>query len=245
VNWQRPDDAELRDDRVASAWRGESNETPPEALDAAIRAAARSELRGKSRVTLRNNRWLPLAAAASVAALAFGVLRWLPPGSQDVAPIRSDPVSESRTPESRAPARPAPTAEQTRESDAAVAYDDDATSEPSIDRGTEETAPSAAQLDALAAEKKSSTPTRTGPAEGIASESISRRAPPAAPVAAETAAAQANREPQAWIDEIEALHAAGDYDRAAARLREFRSRHADADERLPRELRKWAATVQD
>jgi hypothetical protein len=244
VSWQPPENDDLRDDAVASAWRDESNEAPPTALDAAIRAAARSELGGKARVKTRRNRWLPLAAAATVAALAFGVLRWLPPGSYDVAPTRTDPVSESRTLESRAPAPPAPPIRQTPESDAAVANDVARTAEPPIDRSMEEAASSAAQADAVAAQQKSSAPAPTGPAAGIVSESISRAATPAAPAAAETAT-QVQREPQAWINEIEALHAAGHYDRAAVRLREFRGSYADADERLPQKLREWAATVKD
>jgi hypothetical protein len=64
----------------------------------------------------------------------------------------------------------------------------------------------------------------------------------AAPVAA---AKPEQREPAAWVHEIEALHAAGYDDRAAAQLRKFRASYRNADEFLPDALRSWAASVKD
>ncbi|HET9339253.1 MAG TPA: hypothetical protein VFQ55_09655 [Casimicrobiaceae bacterium] len=49
--------------------------------------------------------------------------------------------------------------------------------------------------------------------------------------------------PDVFIAEIRRLLAAGDPDGAARELRRFRRTHADADARLPVELREFAATV--
>jgi hypothetical protein len=93
-----PDD-EQRDAAIDVAWRRSSDEEPSLAVDEAIRAAARRRIgsrpRGDERSADRGRRWTqwaPVAAAAGVAVLAFGLLRWLPV-EQQFAP--SAPVSPS------------------------------------------------------------------------------------------------------------------------------------------------------
>jgi hypothetical protein len=79
------DPATLSDPRVDAAWRALSGEEPPKVLDAAILAAARREVGAKPRRmgTLEgwaaDRRWWPLAAAATVAAIAVGVLQLTTP----------------------------------------------------------------------------------------------------------------------------------------------------------------------
>jgi hypothetical protein len=71
----------LSDPRVDAAWRASSREEPPESLDAAILAAARREVGAKPQSTgarealADRRRWWPFAAAATVAAIAVGVLQ--------------------------------------------------------------------------------------------------------------------------------------------------------------------------
>ncbi|MGB7739692.1 MAG: hypothetical protein WBM03_11310, partial [Steroidobacteraceae bacterium] len=84
-----------RDAALEHAWREASDEQPSAHLDAAIIAAARQSVpsRGEQsntapvRVQSRNwlTRWQPLAAAATVAGLAFVLVQMLP-REHDLAP---------------------------------------------------------------------------------------------------------------------------------------------------------------
>jgi hypothetical protein len=84
VSTQDPND--LRDPRLDAAWRAASHEEPPAALDDAIRAAARREVRAAPQAAdarkasvpsaLRpGGWWAPLAAAATIGAIAIGILQ--------------------------------------------------------------------------------------------------------------------------------------------------------------------------
>jgi hypothetical protein len=80
VTMRDPDD--LGEPRFDAAWRAASREEPPRGLDDAIRAAARREVgagpQRKERVpeSLRPERWWwPLAAAATIGAVAIGLLQ--------------------------------------------------------------------------------------------------------------------------------------------------------------------------
>lgn len=73
---------DLHDPRFDDAWRRASRETPPAALDDAIRAAARREVGARPqdvssvREATRPERWwFPLAAAATIGAIAIGLLQ--------------------------------------------------------------------------------------------------------------------------------------------------------------------------
>ncbi len=104
------DRAAPSDPRLDAAWRAMSSEEPPKSLDAAITAAARREVGarpqkiGTREAMADRRRWWPLAAAATVAAIAIGILQLTTP-DQIGAPT-SDTTILSDVP---APAsRPAP-----------------------------------------------------------------------------------------------------------------------------------------
>src|SRR5262245_15469932 len=70
------------DPRIDAAWRAASREEPATALDDAIRAAARRAVdagpRRSSEATRPPRAWWPLAAAATIGAIAFGILQLAP-----------------------------------------------------------------------------------------------------------------------------------------------------------------------
>ena len=74
-----------RDDAVARAWRENVREAPPAAVDDAIRAAAHRAVGAKPQAKARVAEarepwrwWMPLAAAATIGAIAIGVIQNLP-----------------------------------------------------------------------------------------------------------------------------------------------------------------------
>jgi hypothetical protein len=74
-----------RDRRIDAAWNAASREEPPLALDAAIRAAARRAVDATPGARRSKHWWwYPLAAAATVAVLAIGIVQLTPP--EQVAP---------------------------------------------------------------------------------------------------------------------------------------------------------------
>jgi hypothetical protein len=292
---ERPTDTNDATDRdLDAAWRRRSKEAPPGSVDDAIRAAARRAIASgttetasaQSRWAVRRDwrrDWRPLAAAAAVATLAFGLLRWLPRDTH-LAPARpqTSPTSESSAPvvaDERGPAE----APNWRADDAAKSVLDSLPADGSQLRlkGAPAVQPGARppQTPAPAAEA----PVAAGQSSGLANstDAIPATPGPAAPqrrdsvseleaahvsgaqeeqkpkttakvtaatgvVAAPVAAAEPEqREPAAWVHEIEALHAAGYDDRAAAQLRKFRASYRNADEFLPDALRSWAASVKD
>ncbi len=90
-----PDNSE-RDRALSKAWREHSAEMPPGHLDAAIRAAARRAVGSVPRdaatpeATSPQRWWMPLAAAATIGAVALGVLQTLPPDQPVTSPSVSD-----------------------------------------------------------------------------------------------------------------------------------------------------------
>jgi hypothetical protein len=81
MTMQPTDDPPPRDPRFDTAWRAASSEEPPPALDTAIVAAAHREAGAKpqslsAQAAMRaRRRWWPLAAAATVAVIAIGVVQ--------------------------------------------------------------------------------------------------------------------------------------------------------------------------
>jgi len=115
----RPDQPD-RDPALDAAWREYSVETPPPALDAAILAAAHREARSRPRPAgddddaLAEARepsrwWWGLAAAATIGAIAFGIVQMAPPLTPGESMVASDLPQESRA---RKAAAPAPSAEK-------------------------------------------------------------------------------------------------------------------------------------
>jgi hypothetical protein len=84
-----PDDDFSRDPAFDDAWRALSREEPSAALDAAVRAAARREIRAGPQAAARGdarprrsmpmNWWQPLAVAATLGAIAVGLLQLVTP----------------------------------------------------------------------------------------------------------------------------------------------------------------------
>ena len=106
-----PERDDLRDEGVARAWREHVRDEPPPAVDDAIRAAARRAVGAKPQVTSKVAEarepwrwWMPIAAAATIGAIAIGVLQNLP---QDTAePTVVSDLSSVRREASQAPASP-------------------------------------------------------------------------------------------------------------------------------------------
>jgi len=107
-----PDPSE-RDAELSAAWREHSAEMPPPRLDAAVLAAAHRAVGSAPRdagkpaaeATSPQRWWMPLAAAATIGAVALGILQTMPPESPVTAPSVSD--MPARTTAS-APALPSP-----------------------------------------------------------------------------------------------------------------------------------------
>jgi len=85
-------DPDPHDDVLAAAWRSQSDEEPPPALDAAILAAAHRavsssprEASAHAREATRPQRWwMPLAAAATIGVVVIGILQVAPHAPVDV-----------------------------------------------------------------------------------------------------------------------------------------------------------------
>jgi hypothetical protein len=100
-----PADDELRDPHLDALWRALPVERPPLELDAALRAAARREAASEpqsgqpavAEATRPERWWWPLAAAATIGAIAIGILQLV-----NEPPNERDPVSDMpRAPASR------------------------------------------------------------------------------------------------------------------------------------------------
>jgi hypothetical protein len=105
-----------RDPALDAAWRAQSTELPPPSVDAAILAAAHREVASRPRAagnddTLAEARepsrwWWGLAAAATIGAIAFGVVQLAPFGTAHDPTRATDMPSAERT--ARPAAVPAP-----------------------------------------------------------------------------------------------------------------------------------------
>jgi hypothetical protein len=256
------------DDAVTRAWRQASDEQPPARLDAEILAAARQSIQEEDagaktlsvrpRARSRWMQWQPLAAAATVAGLAFVLLQTLPREREVAPPIRieapasgpateravtppiavdapASPPAPAVTLESRssAPARTVTEAPTSRDAGQAVR-----------NRGAESAVRSpAAEVTADVADtmRDAQIDQRKSVMSEASGDAYSGQA--SAPAAARGVGALATPSTSEWVAHIEALHASGDLAGAAASLREFRAADPDADARLPESLREWARTV--
>ena len=117
-----PDD--LRDPRLDAAWRDFSHEEAPAALSEAVRAAARREVGAgplRTGSATRSPRvldatrpqrwWWPLAAAATIGVIAFGLLQLEPAVNGGPSVVSDMPAT---------PAQPAPAAPQALPSEPAA-----------------------------------------------------------------------------------------------------------------------------
>jgi hypothetical protein len=92
-----------RDPQLDAAWRAQSRETPPKALDEKILAAAHravaSEPRALAPEATRPQRWwMPLAAAAVIGAVAVGLVQLSPPELDTGVPTSAIPPAADKPP---------------------------------------------------------------------------------------------------------------------------------------------------
>lgn len=254
-------------DALDRAWQQVSDEQPPTALDAAIIAAAHKSAQGRNeQAQLKRasppsrswlTRWQPLAAAATVAGLAFVLVQSLP-RDHDVAPSlrMEEPATtpaaaaeKTGSPATREAieaktASPRPSA-VTRESVTApaVAIDQKSEAEPVTTMRAAEA--DQRQLAAPETAGRVSADAATGAAAPMPAPARTTASPEAS--AAVAKAARDNVAPPDATDRaarVATLYAAGDIDGAADALREFRAVDPGADTYLSESLRDWARTVE-
>lgn len=229
-----------RDTALEDAWRGASDEQPPAHLDAAIIAAARKSVtnRGEQphtapvRVRSRNwlTQWQPLAAAATVAGLAFVLVQMLP-REHDLAP------SLQRQESVPAAAEPRPQSSSAREAT-------DNRQAPRADGTVSLREPVAVPDRAPAQSATVPVPPPAAPSTTAKATASDTAAAPSSPARESNRGIAASHDAAAWAAKIEALHASGDVTAAEQALRAFRAADPDADAYLPDSLRDWARTVE-
>lgn len=269
---------DLHDAAVDAAWRTHLVDEPPRALDDAILAAAHRAVSAppvdahRPATRGRWQSWAPLAAAATLAVVAFGVVE-LAPHDEDRAAVSIAPGTNAPSAANVPPEAPPLVPEAPASASNAPA--------PASQTPPAASAPAAAIPDAAAkrALRKPMTlpprPLEGGRAQGnaiakgearapsdaaalmqrdkFAGEGVARREhrapaqPPVAAAAPQSAAADRGAGASAAIDDyvkrIALLHAQGADDEAAQVLREFRAAYRDADSLLPRTLHAWAQSV--
>lgn len=241
------------DAAVTRAWRQASDEQPPARLDAEILAAARESVQKadagaktllfRPRARSRWMQWQPLAAAATVAGLAFVLAQTLPRDREVASPIRIEAPASAPAP------APAPdTALETGSSAPARAPTETPASPGAGHAVRERSAESAARSPAAEVAagiadsmREAEIDQRKGVMTEASGEAYSAEA--AAPAAARAAGTMAAPSAADWSARIEGLHASGDVPGAAEVLREFRAADPHADSHLPESLRDWARTV--
>ena len=224
-----------RDTPLERAWREVSDEQPPAHLTprfspqrAGLLRICPAVDRGACPRRIANllTYWQPLAAAASVAGLAFVLLQMLPReqrGGPSLQRQESAPVATADAPALDAvpasPALPAPPA---------------AKAEATASGSAEFAGESRADRSKVAAPEMAG---RAGPAGAAAPAAIAMSSERNVD---DTAALL---DAAAWAARIGALHAAGDVTAAEQALRDFRATEPQADTHLPESLRTWARTV--
>jgi len=242
---RRDDEMLPRDARVADAWRAASAEEPPPALDAAILAAARRAIgagprRGAVPEARRaGRRWWPLAAAATVGAIAAGLLQLAPPERLGAPFVENAVVTDM----------PAPTAPTVVQKEIGPVSRDVATLPkpfPAAAPKRDEPLPAAASVATAPVPPAPSVPDR---AARDALNTESARPPALAKMAAAPATGESPAGARAtdrgplpngeWIALIRRLRADGRIDDATRELAAFRAAHADHEQLLPADLRDW------
>jgi hypothetical protein len=229
-NREREDPREAEQDAALErAWRDGSTEQPSARVDAAILTAAQKAAAERNRIPVaaparltplqRWSRWAPMAAAATVAGLAFVLVQTLP-RDPDRAPL--PPAAQESAPVAAPAGAPPPAAT------------------PPASAARQELSPPRARdtVDPAAPERRSTADVTAAP----------QVVPGPAAAAARNMAAEAVVDDQAlvtdeWVQKIAALHAAGDIAAAEDTLRAFRAAVPDADRYLPESFSEWAASV--
>lgn len=245
---RRPGDR--ADEVVDAAWRSASREEPPAHVDAAILAAARSATQRAAnghRAQPRRawwSHWQPLAAAASVAGLAFVLVQNIPRDEPPPATVESTAGSaETADVPGPAPAAaPAERLETTAPASVTPAPPVESAGRPAAASVDSVPAPPIAQEGRASPDNLRVPGARSDAAEIGAAAARMEASDAAAPQSAAAAQSKSvQMSPHEWARRIAALHESGDFTAAAAQLREFRRAYPDADRFLPEELQDWAA----
>jgi hypothetical protein len=263
------------DAALERAWRDASDEQPPSHLDAAIIAAARKSVpedreqptTAPARIQSRNwlTRWQPLAAAATVAGLAFVLVQMLPrehalaPSVQyeesAPAPASAEPQPQNSSARGATYYGQAPGAVADAESREQVAVPEQAPLKSEV-LVPPPPAPPAITAKATAGDTAAAADTAVAPGEtstdrrqAVEPELAGRAAPAAAAMSSSPARERdlgnaAPPDPATWVARIVALRDSGDVLAAEDALRAFRAAEPDADSYLPDSLREWARTVE-
>jgi len=271
------------DTALKSAWQQASNEQPPSELDAAIIAAARksvqdrgaavSAIRASPKSRHRWMQWQPLAAAATVAGLAF-ILVQLMPRDRDVTPSirmeeRASGPAAAEKQNMTAPVAAVPQAAATSGATTSA----DTAARAMVEQGMGASVPTApaprAKVEApdheAAGARASGPPVTTeipAPAaatpgataahsmeadqRGAVAQEVAGSAAPGVAAAAARETSSDRAAPLRAEDRaarIAALYASGDTTGAADALRAFRAADPHADTYLPDSLRDWARTI--
>lgn len=263
------DARELRDPALDAFLGEHSTETPPAHIDAAILAAAHRAVDSSphpARATQAWRWWMPLAAAAVIGAIVVGIMPLAPTLRDESSAIVSDapPTAPRETtasdsaavaPSSRPlPAATTPPRAAARDGASAGALAKVAPS-PEASAG----APAMVAPSPTVAQKTVTTLAPFPPAPPLkarvsadqpaSAASVNANASPPAPSRAwdpahrKKQAGSAKRSDVAWFTQIRNLRAQGKVSEAAQALVRFREAFPDADERLPPDLRRWAASV--
>jgi hypothetical protein len=269
------DERDLHDPALDTAWRAHVRDEPPAALDQSVLAAAHRAVQSTPRPTERPARprwraWTPLAVAATLGVIAFGVVELLPRQAADDnaavvsdvpdVPLRKDgapapPAASDATPALQAERGHAANAEPGRGSDSAAQVQQRREASAPSRQRNEAATPLKQRREGAVAESQpfAGAPGRAKLAAPSASEDKS--APVAAPPPPPPSPAPMMREqpapstgavartPDDFIREIDRLRAAGRDADAALALSAFRAAYDDADARLPASLRDWARGV--
>ena len=230
------------DPAIDALLRAHSAEMPPAQLDATILAAARRAVQSAPREAESNAEatrpwrwWMPLAAAATIGAIAISVLQLAPKQPDATSTIVSDTPPIVAVPAQPSAPPAAPAERDKAEAPRAKVRSDRAAEAPAA-RAEAERAP-APEPFATANDK----PMRESAANAAGTVQRSAAAPAAM---AKSALADASaRSAAEWIERIHAFVGEGKLVEAAQELTAFRAAYVDADARLPAELQAWAATV--
>jgi hypothetical protein len=231
---------DVTDPTLDALLRAHSEETPSPDIDAAILGAAHRAVQSSPRDAAKPAEatspwrwWMPITAAAVIGAIAIGVLQLIPKEPESTATVVSDTPANAPTIAPKPTAPPPPVVAK---------------------REAPTEAKRAASPEPFSAQRRDEAPRRTEKRLAAPPAAAEQRAPAApAPEQAASAGAIAKQSgaaldtqvenPDQRIARIRALFSEGKLDEAARELNAFRAVHLDADERLPAELRAWAATV--
>ncbi len=213
--------------------------------------------------------WMPLAAAAAIGAVAIGVLQLIPSGHESLPNVVSDmPATTPQVSVTPAPSpAPAPPIQMQQPGTPKITAEAPAprSSAPVRRKASEPAAapepfpanrapPAQESAQAPATPPAPAAAARAAPADAMNAESTRRDAAQSAAGAVDRAAAGAlaksaikDRSEVFRADEfvarIRRLRSEGKMEEAAQELAAFRAAFADADARLPSDLREWAASV--